>query len=86
MLQVFDTGNLTKFSLYTIITFLFTMIIINTTVVVVVVVAACLILLRQVQCVPWMRKRPFKGTSGATFLCHYRALRHLRECSRSLIP
>jgi hypothetical protein len=29
----------------------------------------------DVQCVPWMRKRPFKGTSGATFLRHYRALR-----------
>jgi hypothetical protein len=25
----------------------------------------------DIQCVPWMRKRPFKGTSGATFLCHY---------------
>jgi hypothetical protein len=31
--------------------------------------------LRQVQCVSRMRKRPFKGTSGATFLRHYRALR-----------
>jgi hypothetical protein len=28
----------------------------------------------EIQCVPWMRKRPFKGTSGATFLRHYRAL------------
>jgi hypothetical protein len=28
-----------------------------------------------IQCVSRMRKRPFKGTSGATFLCHYRALR-----------
>jgi hypothetical protein len=28
-----------------------------------------------VQCVSRMRKRPFKGTSGATFLRHYRALR-----------
>jgi hypothetical protein len=29
----------------------------------------------HIQCVPRMRKRPFKGTSGATFLRHYRALR-----------
>jgi hypothetical protein len=28
-----------------------------------------------IQCVSQMRKRPFKGTSGATFLRHYRALR-----------
>jgi hypothetical protein len=30
---------------------------------------------RHIQCVPWMRKWPFKGTSGATFFCHYRVLR-----------
>jgi hypothetical protein len=28
-----------------------------------------------IQCVSRMRKRPFKGASGATFLRHYRALR-----------
>jgi hypothetical protein len=28
-----------------------------------------------IQTVPWMRKRHFKGTSGATFLRDYRALR-----------
>jgi hypothetical protein len=32
-------------------------------------------LLAIVQCVPRMRKRPFKGITGATFLRHYRALR-----------